>query len=212
MKNLIQLKKELVGKTVGLNNDDPEFFCKIKDVGREVINFEGEKYNNYKIVLDDSVDFAVENYYIHPSVIQEFLDGEDTPAYIKSNYKGGTIMIIKDVKESKTLILKHIQIFEEFSNESVSSDNDAILKKLYSGINNDHSIQRYTMGWKDVMAILDKKFKKVYDVDIQFEDHLVTDAQDVATGKLKTVLDVFARELGFSKQTLSDKDKNPQRR
>ena len=106
--------------------------------------------------------------------------------------------------------MKNIKLFEEFIDESVADDN--ILKKLYNGIKNDYSIQRNTMTWKDVITALDKKFKNVAETDDQFENSSVTDAIKVATGKLKDVIEGFAKELGIAKQTMSDKDKHPERR
>jgi hypothetical protein len=93
------LKSKLIGKTVGLDGEDPDSFHKIVDVDREIIEFDGEKSNNYKIVLDGE-----ESYFIHPDAIQDFLNGEDTGAFLKSNYKGGTIMLIKnEVDKNKSL-------------------------------------------------------------------------------------------------------------
>lgn len=91
-------EKSLIGKTVSLDSGG-DFSSVIEKVSREIINFEGEEDNNYKIELKNE-----ESYFIHSSAFDDFLNGEDTGAYLKSNYKGGTIMLIKE--ENKTMDAK----------------------------------------------------------------------------------------------------------
>lgn len=113
------LKSKLIGRTVGLDGEDPDSFHKIVNVDREIIEFDGEKSNNYKIVLDGE-----ESYFIHPDAIQDFFNGDDIGAFLKSNYKGGTIMLIdKDIdmnksldsieKEAKSFLIKAKEIEKE---------------------------------------------------------------------------------------------------
>ena len=92
--NLDEIKSKLIGKKVSLDGGG-DFNSLIKDVKREIINFEGEKDNNYKIILEGE-----DNYFIHSSAIDGFLNGEDTGAYLKGDEKGGSIMLINEEKNA----------------------------------------------------------------------------------------------------------------
>ena len=80
-----------------------------------------------------------------------------------------------------------------------------ILKKLYNGIQNDYSIQRFSLGWKTIIERLDKRFKTIEKTDQLFENVLLTDAIRVAKGGLRSELEAFARELSINIETLRSK-------
>jgi len=85
------------------------------------------------------------------------------------------------------------------------------LKRLYNAIKQDYSIQRYSLGWSDVITALDKRYKKPIPVTKEsFENFLLLEA--ISKGSLKETLEAFARELNISLQTLREKDTNPQHR
>ncbi len=79
--------------------------------------------------------------------------------------------------------------------------------KLYNGIKNDHSIQRYSMGWKDVIRALDKKFKAIAKTDDQFTNEILMDAIRAAASDMMLVktLETFAKELDINMETLRKK-------
>ena len=91
--------------------------------------------------------------------------------------------------------------------EKVPTDPNEALVRLYNGIKNDYSIQRYSLGWSDVTKAIEKKLRgKIKKDDEQsFEDHLVTDAVAVADEKLKAIIVAFGRELNMNMETLRDK-------
>lgn len=79
------------------------------------------------------------------------------------------------------------------------------LKNLYNGIMNDYSVRRYTGGWQDIVAKLEKRYKSIPTSDIQFETKLVVEAMNVAKGQLLKDIQCFARELDINIQTLNEK-------
>lgn len=79
------------------------------------------------------------------------------------------------------------------------------LKSLYNGIMNDYSVRRYTLGWNDITSKLEKRYKNITRTDEEFTDKLVTDALQVAKGKLHESIINFSRELNINIKTLSDK-------
>lgn len=89
MTTIIKAKKVLIGKMVGLDGQELHAQHKVLNVSREIIEFDGEKDNNFKIELDGS-----ESYFIHSCSIDDLLNGQDVGAYIKNSYKGGTIQLI----------------------------------------------------------------------------------------------------------------------
>ncbi len=104
--------------------------------------------------------------------------------------------------------MKNLKLYEDFSNESTESET---LNKLYNGIMNDGSIQRYTMGWKDVVAGIKKKLKKIAKTKDDFENFLVADALKACTDdKLKSTILSFAKELDMNLDTFGKR--NPSKR
>jgi len=106
-----------------------------------------------------------------------------------------------------------MKLVRESLNEAyIDKASQSVLRKLYSGIMNDHSIQRYTGGWSDVTDEIKKRLKEVYiDRDVQFRDSLLRDAIEVAADTnqvhLLYILRSFARELHINIDTLHDKYK-----
>lgn len=88
--NIVTARKKLMGVLVGLDGQAEHARCKVLDVWREIINFEGQKDNNYGIKLD-----CGEEVFVHSCAIEELLAGEDISAHLKWNYKGTTIQLIK---------------------------------------------------------------------------------------------------------------------
>lgn len=81
-----------------------------------------------------------------------------------------------------------------------------VLTSLYNGINNDHSIQRYTLGWKDIVKSIEKRYKTIPKTEEQFQDKLVVNAIGVTKGGLKSSIECFARELSLNLETLRQKN------
>lgn len=80
------------------------------------------------------------------------------------------------------------------------------LVNLYNAIQNDYSIQRYSLGWKDVQELISKRYKNIPKSDVQFSDGVVTDAIEVLKqGKLLETIQAFGRELSINVQTLHEK-------
>jgi hypothetical protein len=83
------------------------------------------------------------------------------------------------------------------------------IKKLYNGILNDSSIQRYSLNWKDVVTAIEKKYKGKENIrkrpDIQFTDQLLETAQKVSKGSLSMLLYKMQKELQINVQTLKEK-------
>ena len=74
---------------------------------------------------------------------------------------------------------------------------------------NDHSIQRYSMGWKDVTEAIERRYKLPIDkTNEQFEDKLIQNAISVTRGSIKAKLISFAKELSISHETLREKNTN----
>lgn len=73
---------------------------------------------------------------------------------------------------------------------------------------NDPSIQRYSMGWVEVIAMIEARYKtpikKTTDV---FTDDLLLDALLVTSGKLRNSIETMISELQINTQTLSDKQR-----
>ena len=84
--------------------------------------------------------------------------------------------------------------------------------QLYNGIMNDRSIQRYSMGWKDITDYIEKKFKNIQrDTEIQFENNMVIKAAESASNSLRSRIECFGRELSINLETLGNKQ-NPSKR
>lgn len=92
------------------------------------------------------------------------------------------------------------------------------MEDLKSGIENDASIQRYSLQWKDVISVIDKlfsilKYNYVHNKDIQFSNKLITNVltqlysydEPGLTKELIDVLEVFAKELQINIDTLHAK-------
>ena len=79
------------------------------------------------------------------------------------------------------------------------------LKELYNGIMNDYSIRKYTTGWKEITSKIEKRFPKIKPSDIQFENHLITNALLVAEGSLLKAIETFAKEMSINLETLRSK-------
>lgn len=107
----------------------------------------------------------------------------------------------------------NMKLVRESLNESyIDKASQLVLRKLYSGIMNDHSIQRYSLGWSDVTDEIKKRLKEVYiDRDVQFQNSLLTDAIEIAADHnyvhLLYILRSFARELQINIDALHDKYK-----
>ncbi len=82
------------------------------------------------------------------------------------------------------------------------------LKSLYNGIINDYSIQRNTLGWREIIEILEKRYKYIKKTDEQFTNQMVYDALEVAKGKLYIKIENFAGELQMYLESLHDKKRN----
>lgn len=120
------------------------------------------------------------------------------------------------------------QMFEKLGDEY---DVTIPLEALARGINNDHSIQRYTTQYKDVMKSIGT-LMKMYGKDlpdhldakeakgVQFEDHMVKDAaaaieKQIKEGgapanlkklaEAKDAIERFGKELNINMDTLRDK-------
>jgi hypothetical protein len=77
------------------------------------------------------------------------------------------------------------------------------VKKLYNGILNDYSIQRYSLGWVDIIETIEKRYKNpIKKTDESFENSLLTEALKVTKGKLNKQIQMFARELQINVDTL----------
>lgn len=87
--NIRTVYKKLIGKMVGLDGQAEHARMKVLDVWREVIDYEGQKNNNFAIKLDG------EEVFVHSTSIKDLLNGEDISAHLKWNYKGTTIQLIK---------------------------------------------------------------------------------------------------------------------
>ena len=100
--------------------------------------------------------------------------------------------------------MKNIKSFKQLNESNEVSDP---LKQLYNGIMNDNSIQRNTMGWKDVIKALDKLYKKkIAETDDQFDDAVLRKAIAAAEDpKLKKTLETFSKELGINLDSMRDK-------
>jgi hypothetical protein len=80
------------------------------------------------------------------------------------------------------------------------------LKKLYNGIINDVSIQRYSMGWSDVVTMIEARYKTpIKKTNEVFTDDLLLDALLVTSGKLRKSIESMISELQINNKTLSDK-------
>ena len=86
------------------------------------------------------------------------------------------------------------------------------LHRLYNGIMNDYSIQRYSLNWKDVVAKIESRYKQIPLTNEVFEDKLVYDALKVAKGTLKRDIEAMAKELSISRETIREKPLNGNQR
>jgi hypothetical protein len=82
------------------------------------------------------------------------------------------------------------------------------LVRLYNGIMNDYSIQRYTSGWVDVINAIDERYKNIEQSDEQFENELLLNALAVTNGKLHKLIITFAKELSLNLSSLKEKENN----
>lgn len=85
------------------------------------------------------------------------------------------------------------------------------IKRLYNGILNDHSIQRYSLGWIDVIDSIEKRYKNIQRTNESFENSLISDALKVTKGKLNKQIETFARELSINIETLHSTNRGTQR-
>jgi hypothetical protein len=81
------------------------------------------------------------------------------------------------------------------------------LKILYNSILNDHSIQHYTLGYKPIIDLIEKRYKIIKRTDVEFNDMIVLNALSISKGKLKNLIECFAKELNINKHTLNDKER-----
>lgn len=119
--------------------------------------------------------------------------------------------MLLNIKENKVNKQKILFKIRNIIKEEISDNAKSILLKLYNGIKNDYSIQRFSMSWEDVLELIEKKYEiKESDIDdrVQFTNNKVTDALKVATGRLKDVIKTFASELQINIDSLNDKYKN----
>lgn len=123
-------------------------------------------------------------------------------------------------KKEKGVNLEALKKAKEWADKNWSKDDKieeaqqtpeakTALEKLYNGIKNDYSIQKYSLGWSDVTEAIEKELKGKITKDEKqsFENYLVADAVKVATGKVKELIEAFARELSINMETLRDKSK-----
>jgi hypothetical protein len=82
------------------------------------------------------------------------------------------------------------------------------LKSLYNGIMNDYSIMRNSMGWKDVVEQIERRYKKIKRTNETFEDELILNALSVTKGSLHKKIECFAMELSMNMETLREKKSN----
>lgn len=89
-------KHLLIGQKVTLDSPPTEDnIDTIKGLSGENITYDGETDYNLKIELNDN-----ESYYLHSTILEDFIKGADCSAFLKSNYKGGTIMLLDKIVES----------------------------------------------------------------------------------------------------------------
>lgn len=79
------------------------------------------------------------------------------------------------------------------------------LHSLYNGIMNDYSIRKYSLGWRDIIAKLESRYKTIPKTDEQFENKMLISAALVTKGALRKDIEGFARELSISMETLREK-------
>lgn len=87
-------KEKLIGRRVDVGESsgtDNDFIHVIVGLESEIIEFDGDLFGEVKIILDGS-----ESSYIHEDGFQDFLNGIDVPAYIKSSYKGGSVQLLNE--------------------------------------------------------------------------------------------------------------------
>jgi hypothetical protein len=81
-----------------------------------------------------------------------------------------------------------------------------VIKSLYNGIMNDYSIQKYSLGWSDIVKRIKKRYRKpIQRTDETFDNKTLQSAIKVATGNFKKQLEAFARELSINIETFHDK-------
>lgn len=80
------------------------------------------------------------------------------------------------------------------------------LKSLYNGIINDYSIQRYTLGWRDVIKKIESRYKRIPRTDEQFEQIMLPKALAKTRGSLQRDIIVFAKELELNLESKREKN------
>lgn len=80
------------------------------------------------------------------------------------------------------------------------------LKSLYNGILNDYSIQRYTLGWSDVIKKIESRYKRIPRTDEAFEQIMLPKALAKTRGSLQRDIIVFAKELELNLESKREKN------
>lgn len=80
------------------------------------------------------------------------------------------------------------------------------LKSLYNGILNDYSIQRYTLGWSNVIKKIESRYKRIPRTDEQFEQVMLLKALGKTRGTLHGAIRVFAKELELTLESKREKN------
>ena len=81
-----------------------------------------------------------------------------------------------------------------------------VLKQLYNAITNDYSIQRYSLGYVDVLESIERRYKTIERTNDEFTDELLLKAIVLSKGNLRKTLVAFSRELSISLDTLREKE------
>lgn len=77
---------------------------------------------------------------------------------------------------------------------------------LYNGIMNDASIRNFTVTAVGLAERISKRYKSIEKSEIKFSGKLVISAISVTSGKLKSDLIAFGREIQINMATLGIKD------
>ncbi len=80
------------------------------------------------------------------------------------------------------------------------------LKSLYNGIINDYSIQRYTLGWRDVVIKLESRYKRIPRTDEQLDQIMLRKAMGKTRGSLQRAIIVFAKERELTLESTREKN------
>jgi predicted ATPase len=90
--------------------------------------------------------------------------------------------------------------------ETALTTKEALIN-LYNAIMSEYSVRRNTLSWSDVTQAIEKRYKNFEKkTDVYFDDNVVNKAIEMSSGKLKETIEGFAREMGYNKQTLSEKN------